>query len=109
MSFFQLLKFKLKVRLPDQLVFQLYVILFVINSLFIEPIVIIEIVLLSGAIVVGHDLPPLRKHIIRGRNLGVQSSSYPRIAFFALAAMGSASLKALKEINRAYRLSPSES
>jgi hypothetical protein len=29
--------------------------------------------------------------------LGVQDSSYRRIAFFALAAMGSASLKALKE------------
>jgi len=29
--------------------------------------------------------------------LGVQGSSYPRIAFFALTAMGSASLKALKE------------
>jgi hypothetical protein len=30
--------------------------------------------------------------------------SYDRIAFFALAAIGSASFKALKEINRAYRL-----
>jgi hypothetical protein len=34
---------------------------------------------------------------------------YVRIAFFALAAIGSASFKALKDISRAYRLLPSES
>src|SRR5262249_6200252 len=34
---------------------------------------------------------------------------YARIAFFALAAIGSASVKALKEISRAYRLLPSAS
>jgi hypothetical protein len=45
--------------------------------------------------------PELRNRIGR-RN-------YARIAFFALAAIGSASLKALNEISRAYRLLPSES
>src|SRR5262249_6982639 len=35
--------------------------------------------------------------------------NYARIAFFALAAIGSASLKSLNVINRAYRLFPSES
>jgi hypothetical protein len=34
---------------------------------------------------------------------------YVRIAFFALAAIGSASFKSLKEISRAYRLLPSTS
>src|SRR5215468_3350063 len=109
MAFLKFLKLKFEVRLSDQLQILLNVILFIVNSLLIEPLVIIEIVRLSVAIVVGHDWPPFRKHIIRGRNLGVQDSSYPRIAFFALAAMGSASLKALKEINRAYCLLPSES
>jgi len=33
-------------------------------------------------------------------------NQYGRIAFLALAAIGSASLKALKVINRAYRLLP---
>src|SRR5262249_20749069 len=36
-------------------------------------------------------------------------NQYVRFAFFALEAIGSASLKALKVINRAYRLLPSES
>jgi hypothetical protein len=38
-----------------------------------------------------------------------QAPHYARIAFFAFAAIGSASLKALKEISRAYRMLPSES
>jgi len=40
MSFLKLLKLKIEVRLPDQPPFLLYVVLFVVDGLLIEPLVI---------------------------------------------------------------------
>ena len=56
MSFLKLLKLKIEVGLSDQLPFPLYVVLFVVDGLFIKLLVIILIVGVLIVIVVGHDL-----------------------------------------------------
>src|SRR5215470_7464267 len=59
------LKLKIEVRLPDQLPLPLYIVLFVVDGLFIESLVIIVIVGVLIVIVVGHDLVGL----LSGRTL----------------------------------------
>src|SRR5262245_22674190 len=121
MCFLKLLKLEFEVRLSDQLPFPIYIVLFIVDSLFIEPLVIIIIIQVLIMIVVRHNrlasFPNTYyqiSYIFRWRSRPelrnrIGSCNYARIAFFALAAIGSASLNALKEIRRAYRLLPSES
>ena len=56
MSFLKLLKLKIEVRLSDQLPFPLDIVLFVLDGILIELLVIIVIVGVLIVLVVGHDL-----------------------------------------------------
>src|SRR5215468_7506286 len=55
MAFLKFLKLKFEVRPSDQLMLPIYVILFVVGGLLVEPLVIIVIIRFSIVIVVGHD------------------------------------------------------
>jgi hypothetical protein len=56
LSFLNLLKLKIEVRLSDQLPFPIYIVLFVVDGLLIKSLVIIVILRVLIVIVVGHDL-----------------------------------------------------
>src|SRR5215510_24663 len=121
MSFLKLLKLEFEACRSDQFPFSIYIVLYIVDGLFIEPLVIIIIIQVLIVIVVRHDrLASLLKayyhisFIFRRRSRPdhrnrIGRCNYARIAFFALAAIGSASVKALKVISRAYRLLPSAS
>jgi hypothetical protein len=53
MSFLKLIKIEIEVRLSDQLPFPIYIVPFILDGLFIEPLIIITQVLI--VIVIRHD------------------------------------------------------